>query len=62
MAKTIRNSRMRLEMARKEAADASSTWVILRKLCSKQRSQRDAQLAAMTCLYILDKVRYDASR
>lgn len=33
MANTMTNSRMRLEMARKEAADASRTWVILRRLC-----------------------------
>ena len=34
MANTIMNRRMRLAIARKDAADDSNTWVILRKLCS----------------------------
>ena len=38
MAKTSMKSRMRLAMARKDAADASSTSVILRKLCSSNTS------------------------
>ena len=34
MANTIMKRRIRLAIARKDAADESRTWVILRRLCS----------------------------
>lgn len=37
MANTIMKSMIKLAMAKKDVADASSTWVILRKLCNRQQ-------------------------